>query len=48
VNHFDSANNFSLQFGMRKVAIFIDGNNLFHAARFHNIDMITTNCCASF
>src|SRR5881409_1092367 len=40
VNHFDSANNISLQFGHRgKVAIFIDGNNLFHAARFHNIDI---------
>lgn len=40
MNHFDSANNFSLQFGHRgKVAIFIDGNNLFHAARFHNIDI---------
>jgi uncharacterized LabA/DUF88 family protein len=40
VNHFDPANNISLQFGHRgKVAIFIDGNNLFHAARFHNIDI---------
>mgnify|MGYP003694206781 FL=1 len=40
MNHFDSANNISLQFGHRgKVAIFIDGNNLFHAARFHNIDI---------
>src|SRR6266508_4242203 len=40
VNHFDSNNNISLQFGHRgKVAIFIDGNNLFHAARFHNIDI---------
>jgi uncharacterized LabA/DUF88 family protein len=40
LNHFDSTNNFSLQFGHRgKVAIFIDGNNLFHAARFHNIDI---------
>src|SRR2546426_341446 len=40
VNHFDSSNNISLQFGHRgKVAIFIDGNNLFHAARFHNIDI---------
>lgn len=28
------------QFGQRgKVAVFIDGNNLFHAARFHNIDL---------
>ena len=40
MNHFDSTNNISLQFGHRgKVAIFIDGNNLFHAARFHNIDI---------
>jgi uncharacterized LabA/DUF88 family protein len=40
VNHFDPANNISLQFGHRgKVAIFIDGNNLFHAARFHNLDI---------
>ena len=40
MNHFDSSNNISLQFGHRgKVAIFIDGNNLFHAARFHNIDI---------
>ena len=40
MNHFDSANNISFQFGHRgKVAIFIDGNNLFHAARFHNIDI---------
>lgn len=40
MNHFDPANNISLQFGHRgKVAIFIDGNNLFHAARFHNIDI---------
>src|SRR6266567_2318307 len=40
VNHFDYENNISLQFGHRgKVAIFIDGNNLFHAARFHNIDI---------
>jgi uncharacterized LabA/DUF88 family protein len=40
LNHFDPANNISLQFGHRgKVAIFIDGNNLFHAARFHNIDI---------
>lgn len=28
------------QFGYRgRVAVFIDGNNLFHAARFHNIDI---------
>ena len=40
MNHFDPANNISLQFGHRgKVAIFIDGNNLFHAARFHNLDI---------
>lgn len=40
MNHFESSNNISLQFGHRgKVAIFIDGNNLFHAARFHNIDI---------
>jgi uncharacterized LabA/DUF88 family protein len=40
VNHFDSSNNISFQFGHRgKVAIFIDGNNLFHAARSHNIDI---------
>lgn len=40
MNHFDLSNNISLQFGHRgKVAIFIDGNNLFHAARFHNIDI---------
>ncbi|MBX3299726.1 MAG: NYN domain-containing protein [Acidobacteria bacterium] len=30
----------SWQFGNRgRVAIFIDGNNLFHAARFHNVDI---------
>ena len=30
----------SWQFGHRgRVAIFIDGNNLFHAARFHNVDI---------
>lgn len=30
----------SWQFGNRgRVAVFIDGNNLFHAARFHNIDI---------
>lgn len=30
----------SWQFGHRgRVAVFIDGNNLFHAARFHNIDV---------
>lgn len=32
--------NSSWQFGHRgRVAVFIDGNNLFHAARFHNIDI---------
>jgi uncharacterized LabA/DUF88 family protein len=37
---FDPTNNISWQFGHRgKVAVFIDGNNLFHAARFHNIDI---------
>ncbi|MGI8655715.1 MAG: NYN domain-containing protein [Pyrinomonadaceae bacterium] len=38
--NFDPTNNISWQFGHRgKVAVFIDGNNLFHAARFHNIDI---------
>ncbi len=33
INHF-------WQFGNRgRVAVFIDGNNLFHAARFHNLDI---------
>ena len=37
---FDPTNNISWQFGNRgRVAVFIDGNNLFHAARFHNIDI---------
>jgi uncharacterized LabA/DUF88 family protein len=37
---FDSTTNSSWQFGHRgRVAVFIDGNNLFHAARFHNIDI---------
>jgi uncharacterized LabA/DUF88 family protein len=37
---FDLVNNVSWQLGYRgKVAVFIDGNNLFHAARFHNIDI---------
>lgn len=37
---FDTATNSSWQFGHRgRVAVFIDGNNLFHAARFHNIDI---------
>ena len=38
--HFDPTNNISWQLGYRgRVAVFIDGNNLFHAARFHNIDI---------
>ncbi len=38
--HFDPTNNVSWQLGHRgRVAVFIDGNNLFHAARFHNIDI---------
>jgi uncharacterized LabA/DUF88 family protein len=38
--HFDPTSNLSWQFGHRgRVAVFIDGNNLFHAARFHNIDI---------
>ena len=37
---FDSRTNSSWQFGHRgRVAVFIDGNNLFHAARFHTIDI---------
>lgn len=37
---FDMATNSSWQFGHRgRVAVFIDGNNLFHAARFHNLDI---------
>lgn len=37
---FDTSTNSSWQFGHRgRVAVFIDGNNLFHAARFHNIDI---------
>jgi uncharacterized LabA/DUF88 family protein len=37
---FDMATNSSWKFGHRgRVAVFIDGNNLFHAARFHNIDI---------
>ncbi|HEX8175012.1 MAG TPA: NYN domain-containing protein [Pyrinomonadaceae bacterium] len=40
MNNFDPTNNVSWQFGHRgRVAVFIDGNNLFHAARFHNIDI---------
>jgi uncharacterized LabA/DUF88 family protein len=38
--HYDPTNNISWQLGYRgRVAVFIDGNNLFHAARFHNIDI---------
>jgi uncharacterized LabA/DUF88 family protein len=38
--HFDPTHNISWQFGHRgRVAVFIDGNNLFHAARFHNLDI---------
>ncbi len=37
---FDPTTSSSWQFGHRgRVAVFIDGNNLFHAARFHNIDI---------
>lgn len=37
---FDTTASLSWQFGHRgRVAVFIDGNNLFHAARFHNIDI---------
>ena len=37
---FDSTTRTSWQFGHRgRVAVFIDGNNLFHAARFHSIDI---------
>lgn len=37
---FDSNANSTWQFGHRgRVAVFIDGNNLFHAARFHNLDI---------
>lgn len=37
---FDPTHNISWQLGHRgRVAVFIDGNNLFHAARFHNIDI---------
>jgi uncharacterized LabA/DUF88 family protein len=36
----DTTTNQPWQFGYRgRVAVFIDGNNLFHAARFHNIDI---------
>src|SRR6201981_4361 len=38
--HYDPTNNISWQLGYRgRGAVFIDGNNLFHAARFHNIDI---------
>ncbi|MGD9564303.1 MAG: NYN domain-containing protein [Pyrinomonadaceae bacterium] len=37
---FDSSTTPSWKFGHRgRVAVFIDGNNLFHAARFHSIDI---------
>jgi len=37
---FDTTTSSSWQFGHRgRVAVFIDGNNLFHAARFHSIDI---------
>ena len=37
---FDTKTRSSWEFGHRgRVAVFIDGNNLFHAARFHNIDI---------
>jgi len=37
---FDTSASSSWKFGHRgRVAVFIDGNNLFHAARFHTIDI---------
>src|SRR3569832_1127108 len=40
MHNFDPTNNVSWFLGHRgRVAVFIDGNNLFHAARFHNIDI---------
>ncbi len=37
---FDKNTSSTWQFGHRgRVAVFIDGNNLFHAARFHNLDI---------
>jgi uncharacterized LabA/DUF88 family protein len=37
---FDTTTSASWKFGHRgRVAVFIDGNNLFHSARFHNIDI---------
>ena len=37
---FDATTSSSWKFGHRgRVAVFIDGNNLFHAARFHTIDI---------
>lgn len=37
---FDTRTSSTWQFGHRgRVAVFIDGNNLFHAARFHNLDI---------
>lgn len=40
MQQFDPTQNISWQYGNRGlVAVFIDGNNLFHAARFHNLDL---------
>ena len=40
MNNIDPTQNISWQLGHRgRVAVFIDGNNLFHDARFHNIDI---------
>ncbi len=40
MQQFDPTQNISWQYGNRGlVAVFIDGNNLFHAARFHNLDI---------
>jgi len=40
MNNFEPTNNTSWPLGHRgRVAVFIDGNNLFHAARFHNLDI---------
>ncbi len=41
---FDTTTSSSWKFGHRgRVAVFIDGNNLFHAARFHTIDIDYNN-----
>ena len=38
--HYDKNTSSNWQFGHRgRVAVFIDGNKLFHAARFHNLDL---------